>query len=208
PADSCHYPSAHPQPLAARLPRSPNRLPAATIKINPFQLSATLRTPGAYKFQKYPAVSGSRNQALLSGQTPFKLSPKAGSNASPLGARAHGAVQTKSVWLWLHNKPSILMCIYWQKSTGSRSVPCAITKDGPKGTSTKTSLQKTHEVQPSPVAFNATAPRVLAQGHPSPQAGPTTQARIPLGHEPAKLQSVPLERFLRVASIHRDNSET
>ncbi|WAQ81134.1 hypothetical protein PtA15_1A473 [Puccinia triticina] len=105
-----------------------------------------LRTPGAYRFQK---VSGSGNQGLSTGQSNSpQPGPDDGVNASPLGGRGHGAVQNN-------------------QSTGSRSVTRAVTKDGPKGMSTpKTSAPKTHEVGPSPLATNTTAPRVPAGRQP------------------------------------------
>ncbi|WAQ91648.1 hypothetical protein PtA15_15A37 [Puccinia triticina] len=177
-----------------------------------------LRTPGAYRFQKYPAVSSSGNQGLSTGlSNTVQAGPDDGVNASPLGGRGHGAVQNNI-----------------SQSTGSRSVTRAVTKDGPKGMSTP----KTHEVGPSPLATNTTAPRVPAGRQPVstdkievicrpltatarrvvslpstrviqlPQAGPTHQARIPLGPEPPELQSVPFKRFLDVAGIHSKDSGT
>ncbi|WAR62447.1 hypothetical protein PtB15_15B31 [Puccinia triticina] len=105
-----------------------------------------LRTPGAYRFQKYPAVSSSGNQGLSTGlSNTVQAGPDDGVNASPLGGRGHGAVQNNI-----------------SQSTGSRSVTRAVTKDGPKGMSTP----KTHEVGPSPLATNTTAPRVPAGRQP------------------------------------------
>ncbi|OAV85679.1 hypothetical protein PTTG_30346 [Puccinia triticina 1-1 BBBD Race 1] len=173
-----------------------------------------LRTPGAYKSTQQSAVPGIK-AFQLGCPTPFKLAPTTGSMHPLWEAGAMAPFRTTS--------------IYSQQSTGSRSVTRAVTKDGHKGMSTpKTSAPKIHEVGPSPLATNTTAPRVPAGCQPvstdeievirgpltatalrvSPQAGPTHQARIPLGPEPPELQSVPFERFLDVAGIHSKDSGT
>ncbi|WAR52316.1 hypothetical protein PtB15_1B757 [Puccinia triticina] len=107
-----------------------------------------LRTPGAYKSTQQSAVPGIK-AFQLGCPTPFKLAPTTGSMHPLWEAGAMAPFRTTS--------------IYSQQSTGSRSVTRAVTKDGHKGMSTpKTSAPKIHEVGPSPLATNTTAPRVPA----------------------------------------------